>query len=407
MAGRFISNNEYGAANLVALVLEYREKYGEIDGRLLALAELIDTKIATLRSELLGGAGSAYDTFKELQDLFLENKDLLEELKAIAGKHLRFDIAQSLTTAEKALVRSNIDAASLADVNNAVNNAMPLAPTASVSKVGNVATITIKDKNGTTSVKVNDGSVGPVYQPLVDDDGNISWSNNGGLQNPVSKNIRGPQGPKGDPLEFDDLTPNQIEALRGPEGPQGGVGPQGYTFTPHVSSSGVLSWTNNGGLNNPSAVNIKGPQGIQGIQGVQGVDGKQGVTFTPVLGSDGVLSFTNDGGLENPTPVDLTGPQGVPGVKGDTGAGLSILGEYESYDALVAAHPTGSGGDAYLVQGDVWYWAEEQNKWANAGALQGPKGGNGLTPIISFRVDGEGNLYYSYEYMPDGDTEAY
>lgn len=30
----------------------------------------------------------------------------------------------------------------------------------------------------------------------------------------------------------------------------------GYTFTPHVSETGVLSWTNDGGLSNPEPVDI-------------------------------------------------------------------------------------------------------------------------------------------------------
>ena len=81
MAGRFTSNSEYGAANLVALVLEYRKKHGDIDERRVALAGAIDDKIAQLKNELLGGASSAYDTFKELQDLFLDNKNLIDELE--------------------------------------------------------------------------------------------------------------------------------------------------------------------------------------------------------------------------------------------------------------------------------------------------------------------------------------
>ena len=474
MAGRFVSNSEYGAANLVALVLEYREKHGEIDGRLVALAAAIDEKIATLKNDLLGGAGSAYDTFKELQDLFLENKNLVEELKAIAGKHLRFDISQSLTNAEKALARSNIGAVSDDDVSSAIASAIPSAPTASVSKVGTTATITIKDRNGTTVASISDGTAGAVFQPTVSDAGVISWSNNGGLSNPVAKNIRGPKGEKGDPLSFDDLTSDQKESLRGQQGLQGEVGPRGYTFTPSVSSAGVLTWSNNGGLVNPSAVNIKGPQGdrgpqgkaftfsdftsaqlealrgpqgqpgesgqngkdgatftpsvsssgvltwsnnsgltnpnavnLKGPQGDPGSTGPRGVTFTPSLSADGVLSFTNDGGLSNPVAVDLTGPQGPRGPKGETGAGLTILGEYASYEALVSAHPTGKGGDAYLVDGELFYWAEEQSKWASAGELQGPKGTDGQAPTVSFRVDADGGLYYSVDYVDNGDSEAY
>ena len=40
-----------------------------------------------------------------------------------------------------------------------------------------------------------------------------------------------------------------------------GGGEPGATFTPSVSVDGVISWTNNGGLPNPTPVNIKGPKG--------------------------------------------------------------------------------------------------------------------------------------------------
>ena len=47
--------------------------------------------------------------------------------------------------------------------------------------------------------------------------------------------------------------------------PQGPNGANGVTFTPSVSSAGVLSWTNNGGLTNPSPISIKGPKGDDAI----------------------------------------------------------------------------------------------------------------------------------------------
>lgn len=50
----------------------------------------------------------------------------------------------------------------------------------------------------------------------------------------------------------------------------GGAGENGATFTPSVSAAGVISWTNDKGLENPAPVNIKGPQGIQGETGPQG-----------------------------------------------------------------------------------------------------------------------------------------
>lgn len=39
---------------------------------------------------------------------------------------------------------------------------------------------------------------------------------------------------------------------------KGGTGQDGTTFTPSVSSDGTLSWTNDGGKDNPTPVNIKG-----------------------------------------------------------------------------------------------------------------------------------------------------
>lgn len=50
-------------------------------------------------------------------------------------------------------------------------------------------------------------------------------------------------------------------------------GTPGPYFTPSVSPEGELTWTNNGGLENPASVNIMGPQGIQGEQGPKGDTG--------------------------------------------------------------------------------------------------------------------------------------
>lgn len=50
------------------------------------------------------------------------------------------------------------------------------------------------------------GETGPYFTPTVDDEGNLSWTNNGGLSNPNTVNIKGPQGPQGE---------------QGPQGPAG------------------------------------------------------------------------------------------------------------------------------------------------------------------------------------------
>lgn len=75
----------------------------------------------------------------------------------------------------------------------------------------------------------------------------------------------------------------------------------GATFTPAVSTAGVISWTNNKGLANPASVSIKGPQGPQGPAGADGADGAPGAK-----GDKGDKGDTGDSGvyLGNTEPTD-------------------------------------------------------------------------------------------------------
>lgn len=59
--------------------------------------------------------------------------------------------------------------------------------------------------------------------------------------------------------------------------------------------------------------------GGSGTSGADGKDGEDGATFIPSVDADGNLSWTNDKGLENPTPVNLMGPQGPQGEQGPKG----------------------------------------------------------------------------------------
>lgn len=72
-----------------------------------------------------------------------------------------------------------------------------------------------------------------------------------------------------------------IESIKGTKGDPGADGPAGPYFTPAVSSDGTISWTNNGGLQNPETQNIRGPQGEQGIEGPQGPAGPAGDPGNP------------------------------------------------------------------------------------------------------------------------------
>ena len=83
-------------------------------------------------------------------------------------------------------------------------------------------------------------------------------------------------------------------------GPAGANGSDGTTFTPSVSAGGVLSWTNDGGKNNPAPVNIKGADGAAGAKGDKG-DPFTYADFTPE------------------ELAALIGPAGAAGAKGDKG----------------------------------------------------------------------------------------
>ena len=79
----------------------------------------ISEGLASLKSELLGGAGADYDTLMEVVNLINQNKGAIEALETVAAGHVRFNAAQSLTATEKAQARSNIGAPSFDDVADA------------------------------------------------------------------------------------------------------------------------------------------------------------------------------------------------------------------------------------------------------------------------------------------------
>ena len=139
---------------------------------------------------------------------------------------------------------------------------------------------------GTQGVK---GDTGYYFTPAVDAFGNLSWNNNGELNNPVTVNIRGPKGDGGTveitnvvidngSSETADPSVEVISSTTDPQhakyslsfhnlvGKRGVQGPRGYYFLPSVAANGDLSWINNSGgeLANPTTINIRGPQGEVG-----------------------------------------------------------------------------------------------------------------------------------------------
>ena len=237
-----------------------------------------------------------------------------------------------------------------------------------------------------------------------------------------------------DVITVDIFDTQRVDAgLGGAKLVQGPRGEPGAVYVPAVTD-GVLSWTNDAGLENPAPVDITGPQGERGASGAKGDKGDRGdagYVFTPSVSAEGVISWTNDGGLPNPEPVSVRGAQGAPGddggyyvpgvdgdgnlswtasragmpgvaaanirgPKGDPGTGLDILGQYESLAALQAAVAQPEIGDNYYVGTaapySIYTWTDVGGtpQWLDGGQLQGAPGADGgyYTPS----VDGAGNL---------------
>ena len=84
---------------------------------------------------------------------------------------------------------------------------------------------------------------------------------------------------------------------------------------------------------------------------------------------------------------DWVGPiefvkNGQNGQPGKDGTSVTILG---SYDDAADLPSTGNPGDAYIVNGDLYVWIEENESWQNVGQIQGPKGDNGESRYVYVR----------------------
>lgn len=153
----------------------------------------------------------------------------------------------------------------------------------------------------------------------------------------------------GESLVYDDPEHEQtvitaIQGVQGEEGPIGPVGPKGdrgQVYIPSIDEQGNISWTPADYTVPPAVRNIRGPQGVQGVQG----------------------------------------PRGERGYNGKDGRSFSVLGQYESLEALQIAHPVGNEGDAYSVQlaegNTIYLWDVDKREWVDIGSLQGPQGPQG------------------------------
>lgn len=91
-------------------------------------------------------------------------------------------------------------------------------------------------ETGPQGVAGERGPQGCTFTPSVDTSGNLSWTNDGGLANPDTVNIMGPQGPQG-PQGAKGDTGAQGET--GPQGPAGADGKSAYQAAVEAGYSGT------------------------------------------------------------------------------------------------------------------------------------------------------------------------
>ena len=112
----------------------------------------------------------------------------------------------------------------------------------------------------------------------------------------------------------------------------------------------------------------------------------------PYLWSKTVYTYAN-GQSNTSYSVSVRGNNGADGADG---RGLAILGNYDTMADLIAAHPTGSAGDAYLVGTDLVVWNTSTNSWEDVGRIQGPSGADGLWLALENDDDGtNANVTYT------------
>lgn len=156
-------------------------------------------------------------------------------------------------------------------------------PSASVSQTVSGATITITDKDGTTTASVDNGAKG--------DKGDTGATGPQGPKGDTGEKgpkgdtgATGPQGEKGDTGATGAQGPQGIQGETGPKGETGAAGADGVSCT-HSWNGTVLSVTSASGTSSADLVGPQGPTGATGATGPQGpagADGADGTTFTPV-----------------------------------------------------------------------------------------------------------------------------
>lgn len=148
--------------------------------------------------------------------------------------------------------------------------------------------------------------------PEIGENGN--WYINGEDTGKLSRGATGATGANGQNGATPEIGENGNWFVNGEDtgkSSKGAKGDNGTTFTPSVDTNGNLSWTNDGGLPNPTTVNIKGQKGDTGLAATIQI----GTVTTLPAGSQATAENV---GTDTDAIINLGIPQGAQGEKGGT-----------------------------------------------------------------------------------------
>lgn len=140
---------------------------------------------------------------------------------------------------------------------------------------------------------------------------------------------------------------------------------QAAVHTPEIRSGTWWVYDQQKGTYQDTGMQAEGPQGQRGLPGEKGEKGEKGEPGAP--GADG-----QDG---------KDGADGANGKDGADGTSFTIRARYDTLEQMLAAHPTGTAGEAYAVgtaaDNTIYNWSDEFQSWQDLGQLKGPKGDPG------------------------------
>ena len=218
----------------------------------------------------------------------------------------------------------------------------------------NAAVLKFTIPRGATGTPGADGKDGVTFTPSVDTTGDLSWSNDGGLPNPETVNLRGAQG------EAATVQVGQVTTL--PAGSQATV--------------------TNSGTNQAAVLNFGIPTGATGADGKDGADGAPGAAATIQIGTvttgaAGSQAAVTNTGTANAAILNFTIPRGNTGAQGNPGNdGAPGADGASGVTDVTAGTPTEQNG--YTVTPVTFNFEQGNSKTVNIRAKNGEGGGAGV-----------------------------